>query len=315
MRLILLGAGAFGLPSFRALAARHEIATVITQPDRPAGRRRKPKPTAIAEWAADAGLPVLRQGDVNEPAFVQQVGKLQADAAIVIAFGQKLGPELVKSLAPLAVNLHGSLLPAYRGAAPVNWAVIAGERETGNTVIGIAERMDAGRMYGQVRTAIDPLETAGELHDRLAALGPDLLLDVLDRHAAGTLEPVPQDDTKATRAPKLSKADAWVDFTEPADRVRSRIHGLTPWPGVTVMWHHEGSEPQPLILRRVRDRPNEPAGQPPGTILPNHHVATGQGVIQLLEVQPPGKRTMSITEFTRGHHLTPGDRFESACSR
>ena len=311
MRLVLLGSGAFAVPSFRALASKHEVAAVITQPDRPAGRHRRPAPTAVAAWAMEAGLPLWRSADVNTPDFIDRVRALAPDAAVVIAFGQKLVPELIAALGRLAVNLHGSLLPAYRGAAPINWAIIEGEPETGNTVIALAQKMDAGVMYGQVRTPIDPLETAGELHDRLAALGPDLLLDVLGRFEAGDLEPIEQDHSRATRAPKLTRANGRIDFADPATRIRCRIHGLTPWPGVTVQWHPiDGDGPRPLLLRRVRDLPDEPATEPPGTLLARNRVATGSGVIELLEVQPPGKRTMGIDEFTRGHRLSPGDRFE-----
>jgi len=312
MRLLFFGAGEFGLPTLQALHAAHEIAAVVTQPDRPAGRGQRPRPTPIAQWAEQQGLPVWKTDDANDPAFVAKVAAAAPDASVVIAFGQKLSPQLVEASGELMMNLHASLLPKYRGAAPINWAVIEGEAVTGNTVIGIAQRMDAGLIYGQQETPIAPHETAGELHDRLAGMGPDLVMEVLAKFKAGTLEGREQDDTLATQAPKLSRADGVVDFTQSAQRVRQRIHGLTPWPGITVRWTPAGGgDTRPLKLLRVAvDKEGERATADPGTILPDHRVATGDGVIRLLEVQAPGSKAMDIESFARGHRFDPGGRLD-----
>ncbi|MEX0652803.1 MAG: methionyl-tRNA formyltransferase [Phycisphaeraceae bacterium] len=321
MRIVYLGSGAFGQPTLERLHQRHDVVAVVTQPDRPAGRKRQLTPTPIAQWAQQQGLTVLKTEDANEEAFVQQVAALKPDVGVVVAFGQKLSPALIAALGKLVVNLHGSLLPKYRGAAPINWAMIQGEKTAGVTVIGLAQTMDAGAMYGKASLEIGPTETAGELHDRLAQLGPDLLESVLDRFEQGTLTPEPQDDTQATRAPKLKKTDGTVDFTLTAEQVRNRIHGLTPWPGCRVAWQcqHTG-DTQTLTLRRAEAMPNPPdfirhraedAGDPlppPGTVLDGLLVMTGQGVIKLLELQAPGTRPMKADAFTRGHHLAPGDR-------
>lgn len=228
MRIVFLGSAEFGLPTLKRLHDRHEVVAVVSQPDRPAGRKRKLAPTPVAAFARDQGMTVHTTDDVNTDEFVDTIRRLEADAGIVIAFGQKLGQPLVAALGRLAVNLHGSLLPKYRGAAPVNWAVINGETETGLTVISLAQRMDAGLIYAQSATPIDPLETAGELHDRLAAMGPDLIEKVLADFDVGALQGREQDESQATRAPKLSKADGWVAFDADATQVRCRIHGLTP---------------------------------------------------------------------------------------
>ena len=311
LRLIFLGSGEFGLPTLLRLHERHDLVAVLTQPDRPAGRKRRLTPTPIGIWANAQDLEVLKTADVNTPAIVARVRELSADAAIVAAFGQKLSPTLIEALGPLVVNLHGSLLPRYRGAAPINWAIINGETETGLTVISLAQRIDTGLIYARQATPIGPLETAGELHDRLAALGPELVATILDQLPAGTLRGRRQDDALATRAPKLSRADGWVDFSRDARTVQGRIHGLTPWPGVKATWRQGDGSEQPLALRRVQALPDHQHDAAPGTILPDHLVAVGNGAVRLLEVQPPGSRVMSIAAFVSGHPLKPGDQLIS----
>lgn len=308
MRLLFLGSGAFGLPTLEHLHAQHELLAVITQPDKPAGRKRVMTPTPVGQWAAAQGLPTLKEDDVNTPAFVQQVRDLKPEAAVVIAFGQKLSPQLIDALGKLAVNLHSSLLPKYRGAAPINWAMINGDKETGVSVIGLAQRMDAGRVYAMDALAIDPHETAGELHDRLANLGPDAVAKVLRDLQGNTLHAIEQDDTQATKAPKLKKSDGTVGFDQPAAAVRARIHGLTPWPGCKVHWHRDDHPPQPpdvLTLLRVEADPT-PVPALPGAVLENNRIACHPGTITPLELQRPGKRAMTLKDFTAGHPLVPG---------
>jgi len=309
MRLLFLGSGEFGLPTLQRLCDKHDVVAVITQPDREAGRHRKLTPTPIAQWAEQHRLAVLKSEDVNTPAFIEQVSSLRPDMAVVIAFGQKLGEPLIVAMGSLAVNLHGSLLPRWRGAAPVNWAILGGDTVTGVSVISLAQRMDAGLIYATSQTAIDPNETAGELHDRLAALGPDVIDRVLEDAASGRLVGVAQDESLATKARKLSKADSVVDWNMSPDEVRRRIHGLTPWPGVRTTWHRatDGSE-HPLSLLRVMSLSTETPSASPGTLLEGGRVAVKNGCVQLLELQLPGGKAMGVDAFTRGHHLTPGDR-------
>ncbi len=319
MKLLFLGSGAFGLPTLRVLREAHTLAAVISQPDKPAGRKKTLTPTPVSRFALEEGLPLLRTDDVNTPSFIEQVGGFQADAAVVIAFGQKLGPPFIDALGRLAVNLHASLLPRYRGAAPINWAMIRNEHETGVCVIGLAQKMDAGDVYAAAATPIDPMETAGELHDRLAELGPATVLQVLEDLEHNRLHPRPQDHDAATLAPKLKKHDGTVDFSQPAFDVRARIHGLTPWPGCQVLWRSSATgKTQPLFLRRVSSEPDDMICFPgleqaeprpePGLILPDARVAVADGALQLRELQLPGKRLLPIAEFTRGHPLHPGDQ-------
>ena len=320
MRIIFLGAGEFGLPTLERLHAMHEVVHVVTQPDRPAGRKQQLTTTAIGTWAAAQGLPVTKTDHANDPAIIESLQQLRADVAVVIAFGQKLSPQLIDGLAPLVVNLHASLLPAYRGAAPINWAIIRGEKETGLSVISLAQRMDGGLIYAQSRTAIGHTETAGELHDRLSLMGPALIDQVLHELVMGTLQGQKQDESLATRAPKFSKADSAIDFDQSPDQVRCLIHGMTPWPGAWAIWvkqsdatdatDDDAKKEQMLFIRRVSSELNANSvnnEHQPGTILNGGQVAVRGGTIQLLQVQLPGGRVMNIGDFLRGHAMQHGD--------
>ncbi|MEM8782015.1 MAG: methionyl-tRNA formyltransferase [Planctomycetota bacterium] len=312
MRLAFFGSGAFGLPTIQRLHADHDLALVVTQPDRPAGRKRRLTPTPIAAWALARGLPVARHEDVNDPAFVAEVAGLGLDASVVIAFGQKLGEPLIAAMGKLAVNLHGSLLPAYRGAAPVQRAVMDGLTTTGVSVIGLAQRMDAGPVYGTAALDVRPSDTSGEVHDRLAELGPDAVGRVLAQLASDALEPWEQDEAQATRARKLTKAEGTLDFAGEgmsAARCRALINGLNPWPGCRVRWTSNDRPPGELILRRVEDEPTA-SGAVPGTLLDRLRVATAEGAVRLLELQAPGTKPMPAEAFAAGHGLTAGDRLE-----
>lgn len=308
MRLLFFGSGAFGLPTLQSLRETHEVVEVISQPDKPAGRKRVLTPTPIAQWSLDQGYAVPRVDNVNTPAFVEQIKQYRADASVVIAFGQKLGPELIEAMGRLAVNLHASLLPRYRGAAPINWAMIDNQPVTGVSVIGLAQRMDAGAVYATASTPISPDETAGELHDRLAGLGPEVVGEVIAQLAAGCLTPTPQDESVATKARKFTKDDGTARFDQPAERVRARVHGLTPWPGCRVRWvSADGTGKGQLILKRVRDENTPPTEQPPGTLDKDLAVACSSGRLRLVSVQAPGGKPMGVDVFAKGHGLVPGD--------
>jgi methionyl-tRNA formyltransferase len=302
VRIVFLGSGAFGLPTFERLASEHEIVLVVSQPARPAGRSRRPTPTPIAARAAELGRPVLTPERLDEAAVARITGE-RADAHVVIAYGHKIPPPVVD--AAFSINLHASLLPRWRGAAPINHAMIAGDDETGVSVIGLAQRMDAGLVYARRATPIDPRETAGELHDRLAAMGPDAVSEVLAARARGEADALgrPQDEAAATRAPKLSKADGRLDLARPAVELRRQVHGLTPWPGCAI---ELGGVV--LKLRRVADEPATPGAPvaPPGTLLEDGTIATGHGRLRPLEVQPAGGRAMSWEDFRRGRALPAG---------
>lgn len=308
MRLVFFGSGAFGLPTLEALASRHDLLAVVSQPDRPAGRGGKPTPTPVTDWALAHAprVPLLRTDRVNDPATAQMLRSLDADAWVVIAFGQKLGRTLLEGV--FAANLHASRLPRWRGAAPIHAAILAGDSSTGNSVITLADRMDAGDVLGQTERRIDPAQTAGELHDLLAMDGPALVLDVLEKRRAGTLVPAPQDESLATLAPKLGKSDAWVDLSRPADECRRRVHGLTPWPGVAVAFRGEA-----LKLLRVQPEPGIHDQAVVGTLTDAAagRVACGESGrerLRLLEVQAAGKRGLPWEVFARGQRVTAGER-------
>lgn len=335
MRLVFFGSGAFGLPTLAHLAASpsHELAAIVTQPDKPAGRGGKLTPTPIAAWAAEhlPGLPILKPPKVNALDVITEIRRLSiadprsahptADIPhptfVVIAFGQKLSPSLLEGA--FAINLHASLLPRWRGAAPINAAILGGDKVTGNSVITLADRMDAGLILAQSDPPlpIDPLITAGELHDKLAEEGPALIDRVLAQHAAGSLAPRHQDEALVTIATKLSKSDGLIDFHQPADFLRRQVHALTPWPGVTTELHTApGTQPTPLKLLRTRvGSPTPPdARHEPGIIIdPTRGVVScaNHTTLEIIELQPAGKRPMDWASFARGRPIPPGSRLIS----
>ena len=304
MRIVFFGSGAFGLPTLRMLHERHDLVRIVTQPDRRAGRGRQLTPSPVGAFADTHRLPTLKPERINEPEIVHAIRDLDADAFVVIAYGQKLGPELLAD--QFAINLHSSLLPRHRGAAPIHWAILSGDEITGVSVITLAPTMDAGDVLGHRTITISPEETAGELHDRLAELGPELVLDVLNGHATGTLTPAPQDESLATHARKLSRADATVDFALDAAEVRARVHGLTPWPGCRVEVGDRS-----LTLCRVRVVDPEGDHGAPGTHREDGSIACGRGLILPLEVHPPGKSVMEYAAYLRGRPIEPGTRWRA----
>ncbi|MEO1007031.1 MAG: methionyl-tRNA formyltransferase [Planctomycetota bacterium] len=309
MRVAYFGSGEFGLPTLRMLHAEHELVGIVTQPDKPTGRGKKLAATPIGAHAQEHGIaaPVLKPERVNEPSVRDAIRGWDCEAWVVIAFGQKLGQKLLADR--FAMNLHASLLPRWRGAAPIHAAVIAGDTTTGVSVITLADEMDAGLILGQRAMAIEPDRTTGELHDVLARDGVEAVRRVLRRHANGTLEPREQDPALVTFAGKLSKADGWVDFAQPAATCRARVHGLTPWPGVSIRVGEHAAK-----LLRVREQEHGGAfDSPPGTLLADAGVvACGGGTtLRLLEVQPAGGRPMAWEAFANGRGIRAGMTVES----
>ena len=302
MRIVYFGSGAFGIPTLRMLFDRHEVAAVVTQPDRPAGRGKSLSPTPIATEADSRmpGIEILKPERVNAPDVRDHIRAIDADAWVVIAFGQKLGQKLLADR--FAVNLHASLLPRWRGAAPINAALLAGDEIAGNSVITLAEEMDAGFILGQSQRPIEPHLTAGELHDLLAADGPELMDAVLQRHRNGTLEPIEQNASQVTYAPKLSKTDGWIDFTATATACRNRVHGLTPWPGVNITLAGVS-----IKLLRVQAE-TAALDATPGTVIDTAGlIACGRGTaLRMLRIQPAGKKPMDFAAFANGHAIEAG---------
>ena len=305
LRILFAGSGEFGLPTLTALVdAGHSIVQVYTQPDRPAGRGRQLTPTPIAAAAVQRNLPLIRTAALNAEPLPP------ADLLVVIAFGQKISPAVATHPRLGSVNLHASILPKYRGAAPINWAILRGETVTGNSVIRLADRMDAGAVLGQSQLSIADTDTAGELHDRLAADGAPLMLRVVEQLAAGTATETPQDETAATAAPKLSREAAAVDWSQPAAVVARTLNGLSPWPGCRVRVLDGEQELAQLTLVRAAAA-TEVAAAPPGTLTGIDTIATADGSVRLLHVQPPGRRPMSPADYARGNRWTPGLRLTS----
>jgi len=311
MNVVYLGSGEFGLPCLDALAAsRHNLSLLVTQPARGSGRGRKTCATAVCRWAHAYSVPNVETENVNTPELVARIAACQPDVIVVIAFGQKIGPELVALPPRGAINVHASLLPKYRGAAPINWAIVQGQTHTGISIITLADKIDAGDILGQSQTEIGTHETAGELHDRLAKLSAPLLLDTLAKLAAGTATYIKQNDAEATFASKLCKADGLLDFGEPAPVLSCKVRGFWPWPGAAAC--HVSKETQKstrvtLALADVIWGPN-PAGSVPGTFDEDLNLICGEGKLSIMKIKPAGSGLMEFRDFINGWRVRPGDR-------
>jgi methionyl-tRNA formyltransferase len=309
MRIILAGSGEFGVPTLRALLAREEIVAVYTQPDRPAGRGRKLTPTPVAQFlrkSSGQGVGVIQTANLNAEALPA------ADLMVVIAFGQKIGPSAANHPRLGSVNLHASLLPKFRGAAPINWAILRGESESGNSIIRLAPKMDAGAILAQSRVSIGETETAGELHDRLAIEGAPLMLRTIDELRAGRAMESLQDEARATAAPKLGRESSKIDWALAAMEIARKIRGMHPWPGCRVrLLDAAGVEIARSTLVRARAAGGEGPRWNPGEITIAGAVAAGDGAVEILEIQPDGKRPMSLTDYHRGNLWMPGMKLQA----
>jgi methionyl-tRNA formyltransferase len=306
MRLIFMGSPDFAVPSLdRLVSDGHTVGLVATQPDRPAGRGRDLRPPPVKLAAARHRLPLAQPERLTDPVMVDTLRAIAPEVIVVVAFGQFL-PRAVRELPPLGcVNVHASLLPKYRGAAPIHRALMAGDEETGVTIMRVEGRMDAGPILLQRTCPILPEDDTGILHDRLAALGAEALSDALRILSAGSGTWIPQDESQVSMAPKLGDADCRLEFAEPATALVNRIRGLSPTPGAYLVM------PDGKRLRILRAEPR-PASAPPGVILGVEPTAvvvgTGDGAVAFLEVQPEGKRRMAGAEFARGQRLQAGMR-------
>ncbi len=319
MRLLLMGTGAFAEPAFRALYdSSHEVVGLCTQPDR-TGRGHHRHRNPLKELALERGTPVLQPENVNVPEVVEEIRGLQPDVTVVAAYGQLLKPDVIDAPRLATINLHGSLLPKYRGAAPVQYAVWKGDAETGVTIFRIEPRLDAGPILRVVKTPIGEKETSGELMLRLADLAVPLTLEVVDGLAAGTIEPRKQDASLVTKAPRLEKSDGLIDWSETTREIDCRIRAMQPWPKPSSHLVHGDAPPLRMLVLDVEPTWLSGADDAaPGTIVEVDTerlvVRTGDGCASILRVQPEGKRAMDVAEFLRGHQLVAGDRFTSTTS-
>jgi methionyl-tRNA formyltransferase len=298
-----MGTPEFAVPSFAALLeAGYAVAAAVTAPDKPRGRGQKTAPTPVKTLAEFRGIPVLEPAALRAPEFAQELRTLRADLYVVVAF--RILPPPVFTIPPLgAINLHASLLPKYRGAAPINWALINGDSETGVTTFFLREAVDTGAMLLQERVPIHPQDDAGALHDRLALVGAALVLRTVRAIEQGGAVPLPQDDTLATPAPKIFREDCRLRWERPAWELVNRVRGLSPVPGAFTL--HEG---RTLKVYRAAALPGV-QGAAPGAVLPGEGrilVGTGSGCLELLELQLEGRKRMGAAEFLRGYPLEPG---------
>jgi methionyl-tRNA formyltransferase len=316
----MFGTGDFAAPTFHALLeSGHAVVALVTQPPRPSPGRRGPPRNLLRELAVDRGLPVIQPEKINTPESLAQLRQYAADLFVVAAYGQILSRELLAIPARGSINVHSSLLPKYRGAAPISAAILSGDVETGVTVQQVVFKLDAGPILGMVRTPISPTETTGELEERLSRLGATLAVDVVNRIAAGTAVAVPQDESAATYVGKLKKADGEMDWTRSAVALERQVRGMQPWPMAWTLFHKGDKPPQRVLVIQaapVRDTgPNPSTDSTPGTVVASPRgrllVQTGDGLLEILKVQPEAKRTLTAAEFVNGYRATAGDRFGS----
>ena len=314
LRLVYFGTPEFAVPTLRRLIessvdGRHEVVAVVSQPDRPKGRGHHLAPTPTKQLATASGIRVLQPERLKDEAFLGEISSLSPDLGVVAAYG-KLLPDQLLSIPPLGmINVHASLLPRWRGAAPVHRAVIAGDRQTGVTIMRVVKELDAGASFKMARRIIGADETSVDVERDLAEMGADLLLDVLDEMAAGRAIETPQDDALATYAAKITKAEGAVDWSLAAERIHNLVRGLQPWPLVSARI----GGGRVLMHRTALTSAVSPDA--PGTIVraepERFEVVAGDGhVLRILVIQPEGRRAMSAREFLAGRHVASGTKVE-----
>jgi methionyl-tRNA formyltransferase len=305
MRILFMGSPELAVPSLRVVKEAGHVVGVITQPPRASGRGRKLTPSPISREAGQWGIVVMTPENLKTPEIKEALLKLKPDIAVVMAYGKILPPDILAVPKLGCVNVHTSILPELRGAAPIQWAIARGYKTTGVTLMQMDAGMDTGPILLQKTTAIGPEETAGELGARLAQMGADLLQEGLPLIERGELLPIEQDNSRATYAPLLTKADGLIDWSLPAEEIANRVRGFSPWPGTYTT--RGGSR---LLVTRARALEEENQDTP-GRILSAQsggiQVACGSGRLYVLAVKPEGKREMEISEFLAGHKVEPGE--------
>ena len=317
-----MGTGPFAEPTFRRLhETHHQIVALVTAPLRPRHGKAKTAATVngMRDLAHQYGIKVFDPQDINHPQSQERLASYEADLMIVCDYGQILWAETLGTARLGGINLHGSLLPKYRGAAPINWAIYHGETHTGVTVIHMTPRVDAGPCIGQATTPIEPEENAVELEDRLRQVGAWLIRRTVDLLEADQSELLPQDASLASKAPRLKKSDGAIDWSRTSLQIKNHIRAMEPWPKCFTFWHHGGqhrpkNQPVRLIVGPldVVDGFEDTTDTPPGQVLEAEGdrllIKTGDGAVLLGQIQPAGKRAMNIDDFLRGYHLATGER-------
>jgi methionyl-tRNA formyltransferase len=315
MRLVMLGTGPFAVPTLRALAAsEHDMLCAVSRPP----RGRQPHASPLQRAASELGMEVWSPESINQPDSQARLAALEADLLVVCDYGEILRPATLAATRLGGINLHGSLLPKYRGAAPVQWAILNGEIETGVSVIQMTPGLDAGPCLAQQRAPIDANEDAEQLEARLAKMGADLVAQVVDQLVTGTAQPIEQDALLASKAPRLTKEHGAIDWSGSALEIKNQVRALRPWPRAYTYWHGAGGPPVRLAIDHTAIAAmestaleNQPLTAPPGTVMlaaSRLIIATGHGALEILELQPAGKRSMAATDFLRGNRVEAGDR-------
>jgi methionyl-tRNA formyltransferase len=310
MRLVMMGTGGFALPTFQALyRTHHEVVALVTQPLR---NERGATISPLRGIAKQQGAKIFDPDDVNAPESLERLAGFEADLFIVADYGQILSSAALATARLGGINLHGSLLPKYRGAAPINWALYHGEAKAGVSVIHMTPRIDAGPVLAQASLSVEPQENAPQLEARLSALGAPLACEIIDQLEQGPVPEIPQDASQRTKAPRLKKQDGAIDWTRPAEAIHNQVRALEPWPKTFTYWHRATGEPLRLIPGAVHLAVGSSA-HPPGTVLVADGetlvLATGSGPLQIDSIQPAGKKMQSTAEFLRGYPVAVGDRF------
>jgi len=306
LRIVFMGTPPFAVPGLNALHANgYDIAMVVTQPDRPRGRGRKLTPPAVKELALNLGYNVIQPTSIKTTDFSDEIATLKPDFLIVIAYGKILPENLIALPRRGTINVHASLLPKYRGPAPIQWAVINGETETGVCTQFMEKELDTGDLLLSIKEKINPDDTAGDLHDRLSVQGATVLIETLQGLANRTINPQPQDHSQATYAPMLTKDDGLINWNKPAESLKSFIRGVTPWPGAYTFLGDKR-------LKIFKSRPVETEiSTPPGTILKGFpdelRIATAAGALSIEEIQGASGKRLPIKDYLRGHPIPPGE--------
>jgi methionyl-tRNA formyltransferase len=311
MKIVYCGCGRFGIDSLNALkASKHQLLHIITHPEKQAGRGRKIRANDVEQWAQKNNIPFTTLEDANNAQGAELLKKLAPDLLVVIAFGQKISPEIINIPSKGAINVHGSLLPKYRGAAPINWAIINGETETGVSIITLAQKMDAGEILAQAKMKIANDDSFGIVHDALAKLAAPLLVETIDKIDAGSADYTKQDNSKAMAAPKLKKSDGIIDFNASAVQIHNKVRGLWPWPGATACFVSAKSGKTcdvTIIKTKVVNELDK--NDRPGMVNADFDVLCGTGSLKILELKPHGGKSMDFKSFLNGRAGAAGDLF------
>jgi methionyl-tRNA formyltransferase len=312
LRVLFMGTPDFAVPTLEALlSSPHRVVAVVTQPDKPAGRGRKPRPSPVKQLALQAGLEVMEPQRAGQPENLEAIRQLQPEVAVVVAYGQILPPSLL-GIPPLGcLNLHASILPRHRGAAPIAWAILCGDAVTGVSVIQMDEGLDTGPVMACLETPIGPQEDARGLSARLSALGAELVVETLGRLESGSIVPSPQNEEEATYAPKLRKEDGRICWEHGAERISRQVRAMVPWPMAYTSWRG-----RQLRILKARPLPMQ-AWDRPGRILKakgrSLWVATGDGILEVLELQPEAKQPMGAQAFISGRGAVEGEILGGGC--